>query len=1308
MRVGVLLLVLNFLTFYIGLSQCLTLDVPDDVTICEPSDITLDGNILGNYYSFQWTSNLGFFDNTSLNSTAFVNATTTFTLTGYGDPNANIIVNGDFSSGNTGFTTDYTLSYPGYTCPSGNQVYGTLGCEGTYVIGTNSGPTHTNFADCYDHTGGGNMMMVNGAATLQNIWCQTLNVFPNTTYIFQAFATSIESSSPAILQFSIDGVLLGSPFGLSGATCNWEEFYTTWNSGSSTSVTICVTNQNTAAGGNDFALDDIFFAPLCEENLSFTVTYEPFDVVIPGIYFLDCNNPSTTIEAIPLPSSTGYGFLWETIDGVTEPDLTSPTLDVFSEGTYTVTVTDNNLCTRETAIFIDGNFDVPLVEIQGDTILNCTINTTELYINDIDGNETVMWTFPDNTTQSGDNITTNQTGVYQVVVTDVNGCSNSDQIEVVYDQNLIEIRVDSVGKLSCNDTLVPIILEITSPYTSIAWPIIGVDTILNNGLMAMVSDTGYYNITIGLGTDCFKVETIHVGAIPPSFNYNVNPVDTITCRLQKIDLQVQTSNDNVITWFDPSVVFENGRYYAENPGVYPYAVTDSLGCVRLDSTEIFANIAIPTAVVRIDSIDCKDNKGGFFIDDTNASDWYWLPARQFGHNIYAEFSSEGKYSLVLEGENGCSDTLALELPTNVTFPEITASVTDIDCSQPLGSIELVGNNDLKIIWQTSSGMNGTGSLITSVEGTDVTVTATDSQGCMVTRNYTISIDTISPKLEIIPPDTINCILTSVQPDVTASDYTKLHWSNLSSSQQAQLEPIFTEPGIYNLTLENDNGCQSSKNIEVFQDTAKPNLMVAFDTITCTNPVTLLAVNGWNNEHVLIKFPNDSFEVYGSNIELSASGKYTLWATAHNGCDTLFEFNVIEDKEIPKLYVEGANLDCAKNTAYLKNVSNDSKIVSYTWKDSDGNVIGTNENLNYTESGELKLEAISSNGCKNSFGPIIISADKEIPEGIVLGDTLLTCKDSLIYLELQSDVGNIRLQWIEGSDYLGTSPIQSVTTPGIYVVIFENLDNHCKNTKEISIASAPEIDSSDFELIDPKCYGDVASLIVKNIGGGTTPFSLLVNNETEQLNDILDIHYGSNTIQIEDTYGCRYSTVIDVFTPTPIIVDAGKDTLIQRGDTHVLNPNYSENTTSLTWESNGVLSCWDCRNPIVSPLENTIYQITVIDQNGCTAQDFVEIRVRFDKGFTAPNIIKLSSDVNNAFTLYSKYKSIGQIQKLSIFDRWGNMVFHANDIKPDDPSMGWKGIFNGQDVAQGVYVWTAKLLYLDGSEDDVAGDITVLK
>jgi hypothetical protein len=164
---------------------------------------------------------------------------------------ANIIVNGDFETGNIGFSSDYQ-----YLSPS-------LG-EGHYAIGTNPNSVHSLFASFGDHTTGtGNMMIVNGS-TLPNqtVWQQTIDVSPNTEYNFAAWIASAFSGEPAELQpaelqFSINSTSIGDIFTAPTTLGNWEEFNATWNSGSNTQATVSIVDLSLAYGGNDFALDDI-------------------------------------------------------------------------------------------------------------------------------------------------------------------------------------------------------------------------------------------------------------------------------------------------------------------------------------------------------------------------------------------------------------------------------------------------------------------------------------------------------------------------------------------------------------------------------------------------------------------------------------------------------------------------------------------------------------------------------------------------------------------------------------------------------------------------------------------------------------------------------------------------------------------------------------------------------------------------------------------------------------------------------------------------------------------------------------------
>ncbi len=160
----------------------------------------------------------------------------------------NIVVNGDFSGGNTGFTTGYNLAVSNNCWP-----------ETTYNVVVNPQNCHSLWSSFGDHTTGtGNMMVVNGATSANvSVWSETVTVAANTAYDFSAWVASVYPSSPAVLDFSINGVQVGSDFTASTTPGLWQEFTTPWNSGVNTTAVLNIVDRNTAASGNDFALDDI-------------------------------------------------------------------------------------------------------------------------------------------------------------------------------------------------------------------------------------------------------------------------------------------------------------------------------------------------------------------------------------------------------------------------------------------------------------------------------------------------------------------------------------------------------------------------------------------------------------------------------------------------------------------------------------------------------------------------------------------------------------------------------------------------------------------------------------------------------------------------------------------------------------------------------------------------------------------------------------------------------------------------------------------------------------------------------------------
>jgi gliding motility-associated-like protein len=311
-------------------AQCTApvIDLGNDTTLCPGQTMWLNAG--AGYSSYQW-------NNGSTNPTKFVSSPGGTYWVKVGSVGTNIIVNGDFEQGNTSFTTGYTLGAGG--------AFGLLSNPGTYAVTTSPNLVHNNFNVCQDHTAapGTNQFVANGSATANTqVWCQTVAVTPNTSYQFGTWTTSVESGqNPAQLQFMINNTQLGTVFSPSTQGCTWSQFTQTWASGINTSAQICIVNQNTNASGNDFALDDITFKPICFTTDTIVVTYGTIPVVSLGPDQSLCAGTPVTLDA----QNPGSTYLWSNTE-------TTQTIVPATSGNYTVTVTNPANCSASDNVTI--------------------------------------------------------------------------------------------------------------------------------------------------------------------------------------------------------------------------------------------------------------------------------------------------------------------------------------------------------------------------------------------------------------------------------------------------------------------------------------------------------------------------------------------------------------------------------------------------------------------------------------------------------------------------------------------------------------------------------------------------------------------------------------------------------------------------------------------------------------------------------------------------------------------------------------------------------------------------------------------
>lgn len=188
----------------------------------------------------------------------------------------NLIVNGDFSAGNTGFTSDYT--YVADNIAVNNELVP----EGRYGVHNNPRDMHNGFCIMTSDAqrspvSGGNMLMGNAAGVAADLWRQTVTVTPNKDYVFSFYATSL-AGTPNTVYFGVftscyqTGANLN--FAFETADCQWTRYTYQFNSGTNTSLVLTMRNITTVAFGNDLAIDDIQMYE-CSADFGFSSAEKP-------------------------------------------------------------------------------------------------------------------------------------------------------------------------------------------------------------------------------------------------------------------------------------------------------------------------------------------------------------------------------------------------------------------------------------------------------------------------------------------------------------------------------------------------------------------------------------------------------------------------------------------------------------------------------------------------------------------------------------------------------------------------------------------------------------------------------------------------------------------------------------------------------------------------------------------------------------------------------------------------------------------------------------------------------------------------
>ncbi len=502
-----------------------SIDIGPDTTICQGGTATLHGP--AGYGVYLWSTG---------------ETTPDINVTSAGDywcqvsyPSGNLVVNGNFSAGNTGFSSEYTYSST------------SLQNEGIYTVGSNANWYHAQFQG----TGNGNFLIGNGGYVSwvnnqQDVWCQTIPCCPGQTYYLGFSARTLSNALPARAVWVMDGVLAQWPdmtFGAYGA--GWQPFGTFWTAGpGQTSVSACINITSADGVGDDFGIDDITISGTIILRDTVHVAVTPLPSVDLGPDLALCAGDMMDLDA----SIPGGSYLWQ--DGGTDP-----TFHVTSAGNYSVTVTAQN-CSNSDQVSIAYN-PLPVVDLGADTMLCAGENLT---LTAFAPGSTYLW--QDGSTGATFNVTTS--GLYWAEVTR-NNCSARDSIVVGY-KPMPTVFLGNDTSICAGASMT---LDATVPGATYLW---------QDGSTAptlLLSATGVYQVDLDLN-GCSVTDAIQVTVKPlPVADIGL---DTTVCPGSSVIFDATTAGATYL-WNDGST---GPTLTTDAPGNYSVQVTVN-GCSASDA-----------------------------------------------------------------------------------------------------------------------------------------------------------------------------------------------------------------------------------------------------------------------------------------------------------------------------------------------------------------------------------------------------------------------------------------------------------------------------------------------------------------------------------------------------------------------------------------------------------------------------------------------------------------------------------------------------------------------------------------------------
>ena len=586
------------------------------------------------------------------------------------------------------------------------------------------------------------------------------------------------------------------------------------------------------------------------------------------------------------PNSTGpdFTYLWSN-------NQTTQFLNASTSGYYSVVMTTADGCyTSEDTIYVDIHPSPPIPTISDNVVINTNAIVTQPIIVCADsviltggnyGNSSVYWSGPAfyPLTNPNPTVVVDSSGTYVFIVTDANGCSTLNSVDVTLDHPLLPIipAIICVNDTDSNDTITVCENEMLTffPYDSLVNPtanyecIYGLTQVLwtitpnssatitptsdcttNYAItLASVTQTGWYEITATIirTSACGNDTTIAVHdyyiivlpAPPPgSLVLTISP-NVLLCPGDSATLVVSggltyiwstgSTNDSVVV-YNPGTYFVNGFN----------TVTNSYGCSATSSATAQVTVSYtPQPLILMnpsDGLICPGDSVQLVASGTGLFSWQGPngPLGGNGNTLYV--NSPGTYYCILTTPDSCT---LLSNSVNIqqyNTPALQASPSGILCPGDTITISLTASSGSSVTWLPP--LSGT-SLSQSISSPGVYSCTVNSCNIATTVSITIVQTSVSAAITALTTTTV-CVGDSILLGANTG-MTNYIWTPGNNTSQSIY--VYND-GMYHLTTSDSGGCVANDSIQVnFTPNTTVSPIGGTDTTICTNTLVTLTASG---------------------------------------------------------------------------------------------------------------------------------------------------------------------------------------------------------------------------------------------------------------------------------------------------------------------------------------------------------------------------------------------------------------------------------------------------------------------------------